>query len=438
MEGKMSAIDMQSACGLEGGTDLRNAARLGHSLRYSADSRHRGPDEGARGAGSSSRTPTVKHESAHGQPRRSPSARNRLLEKKKDIAQEKGFGVRQAPRRRTKRNPAVGNQSDRREGTEMSKMTTEQAPLRQGSWAGKLRSAVLGMLAVVGIVAGLGYASQGQAQVTESVVKIVGSAVGAATAFPTYEVSNYELGLMFRTGNDIGGYKLDNVQVYLASNNAAADPVLTLNASTSVHYPNNTVITTLQNPATVTTGLKTFVTFTDPNRTKLEPLTTYGIVVKTGTSGNRLVLTARRDSDATQDSDEQTTGGAIRSSTAYRNNSTNTWSIARVYQRQPIMQVRGVIINLPPEMTGGTDIVQLAENSGETVESSPRDVGEPYTVVDPEGETVTYSLYGAENWEHRDNNVTIDSTGQLKTKVGAQRTSTTKRETRRTGCKPSR
>ena len=27
-------------------------------------------------------------------------------------------------------------------------------------------------------------------------------------------------------------------------------------------------------------------------------------------------------------------------------------------------------------------------------------------------------MYGAENWEHRDNNVTIDSTGQLKTKVG--------------------
>ena len=67
MAGKMTANNMQteSTSVLEDGTDLRNAARMGHSLRFSADSQ-------ARGAGSSSRTgtPPVKHESAHGQPRR--------------------------------------------------------------------------------------------------------------------------------------------------------------------------------------------------------------------------------------------------------------------------------------------------------------------------------------------------------------------------------
>ena len=69
MEGKMTANNRQSTSGLEDGTDIRTAPRVGRALRCSADSRHR-DSEVARGAGSSPRTgtPPVRHKSGHGQP----------------------------------------------------------------------------------------------------------------------------------------------------------------------------------------------------------------------------------------------------------------------------------------------------------------------------------------------------------------------------------
>ena len=72
MEGKMTANDTPSAYGLEVGTDIRTAPRVGRALRCSAEPRHRGPDEGAGGAGSSPRTvaPAFRCESGHGCHRR--------------------------------------------------------------------------------------------------------------------------------------------------------------------------------------------------------------------------------------------------------------------------------------------------------------------------------------------------------------------------------
>ena len=74
MEGTMTVNGRQGASGPGGAKDLRNAPRVGHSLRCPAEPGHRAP-EGAPGAGSGPRTgrPPFKHESGHGQSERTRS-----------------------------------------------------------------------------------------------------------------------------------------------------------------------------------------------------------------------------------------------------------------------------------------------------------------------------------------------------------------------------
>ena len=216
-------------------------------------------------------------------------------------------------------------------------------------------------------------------------------------------VSANDRGQRFRTGDNPTGYVLTSIDIDMTSGLTSGDFTVSLWSANNLNLP-DTVLATFNNPGNLSTaGTKNF---TAPADTHLANDTRY-IITFEYTSGATPHINTR---NTTSVSSSSASGWSL---DRYVLKSGGDWEVASQVQAIRI-RIFGNLSNNAPVFANASETRSFDETIGDAAVSTASDIGAVVTATDPDSDTLTYTLEGADS-----SKFTIDSaTGQIKTEVG--------------------
>ena len=204
----------------------------------------------------------------------------------------------------------------------------------------------------------------------------------------------------FTTGNHATGYTLTGIRVKVAAVQTGADVQVSIYSADDMGNPDESLYE-LTNPSTVNAGIKTFAA---PEDSTLERATMYFVVLENGSTSATKTYDVTRTNSSLEDSGRKA-NWRIANDRLSRNDgggwssSGGSWQIA----------VRGRENNRPPRFDAAAATRTVVENTLSNM-AAIRNVGAPMLATDPDRDTLTYTLEGADK-----NVFSINSSGQIKT-----------------------
>ena len=217
-------------------------------------------------------------------------------------------------------------------------------------------------------------------------------------------VSANDRGQRFRTGDNPTGYVLTSIDIDMTSGLTSGDFTVSLWSANNLNLP-DTLLATFNNPGNLSTaGTKNF---TAPADTPLASDTRY-IITFEYTSGATPHINTR---NTTSVSSSSASGWSL--DRYVLKSSGGDWEVAGQVRAIRI-RIFGNLSNNSPGFANASETRSFDETIGDAAVSTASDIGAVVTATDPDSDTLTYTLEGADS-----SKFTIDpATGQIKTKVG--------------------